>query len=140
MVTKKRLGSERVKPDSRGYLAIERACQGVFSSHPEGMALPGLRFVEALDRGFSPALHTSPSAASGRSHVTALLGVDRDPGGAEHKKIGPHESCGPVVRASARKGGKRAEEGHDDANRWIMVKARLTGLKIYGRQSPIRRA
>ena len=75
MVTKKRSGSERVQPDRTPYLAIERACQGAFSSHPKGMALPGLRFVEALDRGFSPALHTSPSAAPGRSHVTALAGT-----------------------------------------------------------------
>jgi hypothetical protein len=72
MVTKKRCGSERVQPDSGHYLAIERARQGAFSFHPKGMALPGLRFVEALDRAFGPALHTSPSAASGRSHVTAL--------------------------------------------------------------------
>ena len=46
MVTKRRFGSERVQPDSRGYLAIERACQDAFSSHPKGMALPALRFVE----------------------------------------------------------------------------------------------
>ena len=72
MVTKKRSGSERVQPDRTPYLAIERACQGAFSSHPKGMALPALRFVEAFDRAFRPALHTSPSAASGRSHVTAL--------------------------------------------------------------------
>ena len=74
METKKRLGSERVQPDSGCYLAIERARQAAFSSHPKGMVLPALRFVEALDRGFSPALHTSASAASGRSHVTALVG------------------------------------------------------------------
>ena len=74
MVTKKRFGSERVQPDSGHYLAIERARQNAFSSHPKGMALPVLRFVEALDRAFRPALHTSPSAASGRSHVTALAG------------------------------------------------------------------
>ena len=73
MVTKKRLGSERVRAGSRGYLPIKRARQGAFSSHPKGMALPALRFVEALDRAFRPALHTSPSAASGRSHVTASL-------------------------------------------------------------------
>ena len=72
METKKRHGSERVKPDSRGYLAIERACQGASSSHPKGTALPGLRFVEAVDRGFSPALPTSPSAASGGGRVVAL--------------------------------------------------------------------
>jgi hypothetical protein len=74
MVTKKRFGSERAQPDSSGYLAIERARQNASSSHPEGMALPGLRFVEAFDRAYWPALHTSPSAASGRSHVTALVG------------------------------------------------------------------
>ena len=74
MVTKNRSGSERVQPGSRGYLAIERARQSGFSSHPMGMALPVLRFVEALDRAFWPAPHTSPSAASGRSHVTALAG------------------------------------------------------------------
>ena len=75
METKKRPGSERVQPDSGHYLAIERARQGAFSSHPKGMALPALGFVEALDRGLSPALHTSPSPASGRSHVTASLMV-----------------------------------------------------------------
>ena len=87
METKKRSGSERVQPDSKCYLAIERARQGAFSSHPKGMALPALMtkphrhqtvlgfvIVEALDRAFRPALHTSPSAASGRSHVTALAG------------------------------------------------------------------
>jgi hypothetical protein len=79
METKKRPGSEGVKPDSRRYLAIERACQVAFSSHPEGKALPALRFVEALDRGFSPALPTSPSAASGRSHVTVSSVVGLDP-------------------------------------------------------------
>lgn len=61
-------------PDSGGYLAIERAYQGAPSAHPKGMALPALRFVEALDRGFNPALRTSPCAASGRSNVTALAG------------------------------------------------------------------
>jgi hypothetical protein len=75
METKKRSGSERVQPGSSGYLAIERARQGAFLSHPKGMAVPALRFVEALDRAFWPALHTSPSAASGRSHVTALVGA-----------------------------------------------------------------
>ena len=72
METKKRPGSERVKPDSGRYLAIERACQGAFSSHPSGMAPPALHFVEALDRAFWPALPTSPAAASGGRHVTAL--------------------------------------------------------------------
>ena len=79
MVTKSRSGSERVKPGSGGYLAIERARQGGFASHPKGMALPALRFVEALDRAFRPALHTPPGAASGRSHVTALAGHDFRP-------------------------------------------------------------
>lgn len=79
MVTKKRSGSERVQPGRRSYLAIERARQDAFSSHPEGMALPVLRFVEALDRAFRPALPTSPSAASGRSHVTALAGGEFGP-------------------------------------------------------------
>ena len=74
MEAKKRPGSERVQAGSSCYLPIERARQGAFSSHPKGMALPALRFVEALDRAFWPALHTSPSAASGRSHVTALAG------------------------------------------------------------------
>ncbi len=73
MVTKKRYGSEQVQPGSFVYLAIERARQNAFSSHPKGMALPALRFVEAFDRAFRPSLHTSPSAASGRSHVTALV-------------------------------------------------------------------
>ncbi len=79
MVMEKRLGSERVQPDSGYYLAIKRAFQGVFPSHPEGMALPALRFVEALDRGFSPARRTTPSAASGRRHVAASLVVGLDP-------------------------------------------------------------
>ena len=74
MVTNKRSGSERVQPGNLGYLAIERARQDACSSHPKGMALPVLRFVEALDRALRPALHTSPSAASGSSHVTALAG------------------------------------------------------------------
>jgi hypothetical protein len=79
METKRRSGSERVQPDSRGYLAIERACQDAFSSHPEGMALPALRIVEALDRALWPALRTSPCAASGRTHVTALAGSRFEP-------------------------------------------------------------
>lgn len=73
MESKKRSGSEGVQPGSRSYLAIERARQSAFSAHPKGMALPVLRFVEALDRAFRPALPTSPSAASGRGHVTALV-------------------------------------------------------------------
>jgi hypothetical protein len=72
METKKRPGSEQVQPDSKGYLANERACQGASSSHLQGMALPGLRFVVAFDGGFSPALQTSPCAESGRNLVTAL--------------------------------------------------------------------
>ena len=79
METEKRPGSKRVQAGSRGYLPIERARQDAFSSHPKGMALPGLRFVEALDRAFRPALHTSPSAASGRSHVTTLAGGGSEP-------------------------------------------------------------
>ena len=75
MVTKSRFGSERVRPGSKGYLAIERARQSGFASHPKGMALPVLGFVEALDRAFRPALHTSSSPASGRRHVTALVGA-----------------------------------------------------------------
>jgi len=74
MVTKKRLGSERVQAGSRDYLPSERAWQGVFSSHPKGMALPALRFVEALDRRFYAALRASPRAASSRRHVMALAG------------------------------------------------------------------
>ena len=54
MEMKKRHGSERVQPDSWRYLAIERACQGVFSFHPSGKAQPALRVVEALDRAFGP--------------------------------------------------------------------------------------
>ena len=79
MVTKSRSGSERVQPDSGHYLAIERPRQDGFSSHPKGMPLPALRFVEALDRAFRPVLPTSPSAASGRSHVTALAGCQSRP-------------------------------------------------------------
>ena len=75
MVTKSRSGSEQVQPGSFAYLAIERARQRGFASHPKGMALPVLGFVEALDRAFRPALHTSSSPASGRSHVTALAGM-----------------------------------------------------------------
>jgi hypothetical protein len=74
MVTKKRIGSERVQPASRSYLAIEQARRDAFSSHPKGMTLPELRFVEALDRALWPDLPTSSSAASGASHVTALAG------------------------------------------------------------------
>ena len=55
MATKKRSGSERVQPGSLRYLAIERARQRAFSSHPKGMDLPALRFVETLDRGLAPA-------------------------------------------------------------------------------------
>jgi len=54
MATKERFGSERMQPDSRGYLASERACQGALSSHPKGKTLPALRFVEALDRAAGP--------------------------------------------------------------------------------------
>jgi len=77
MVTKKRLGSERVQAGSRDYLPSERAKrsgQGAFASHPKGMALPAHRLVEALDRRSCYALRASPCAASGRSHVTALAG------------------------------------------------------------------
>ena len=65
MEANKRRGSERVQPDSGHYLAIERACQGAYSSHPKGKALPALRVVEALDRGVSPDLRTPPCTASG---------------------------------------------------------------------------
>ena len=41
MVTKKCLGSERVKRNSPSYLANQRACQGAFASHLKGMALAG---------------------------------------------------------------------------------------------------
>ncbi len=54
MEMKKRPESDRVQPDSGFYLAIERARQGAFSSHPKGMALPAPRFVEALDRASGP--------------------------------------------------------------------------------------
>jgi hypothetical protein len=78
MVTKKRTGSERVQPGSRRYLAIERALQSAFSSHPKGMALPVLRGVEALDRALRPASHAPPSAASGRtmSRLSLIAGLD----------------------------------------------------------------
>ena len=75
MEAKKRPGSERVQLDCKGYLAIERARQDAFLSHPKGMAPPALRFVEALDRAFRPAIRTSRCAASGESHVTALVGA-----------------------------------------------------------------
>jgi hypothetical protein len=77
MVTKTRSGSERVKPGSGDYLASERAKrsgQGAFASHPEGMALPAHRIVEALARRARYVLRASPRAASGRSHVTAPAG------------------------------------------------------------------
>ena len=73
MVTKDCSGSERVKRNSRVYFANEQVCQGDFSSHPKGMALPAHRFVEALNRWTRTALHASPRAASGRSHVPALV-------------------------------------------------------------------
>ena len=79
MATKKRPESERVQPDSCRYPAIERVYQGASSSHQKGKALPALRFVEALDRGFGPALPTSPSPAFGRSDVTALVGSGFEP-------------------------------------------------------------
>ena len=47
MLAKRCSGSERVTPGSLDYLAIERACQGAFASHPEGMAL--LSLVLGLD-------------------------------------------------------------------------------------------
>lgn len=68
----KRSGSEQMQPDRRRYLAIERARHDALSSHPKGRALPAQRSVEAPDRALRPSLHTSPSAALGRSHVTAL--------------------------------------------------------------------
>jgi len=73
MVTKTCSGSERVKRNRDAYFANEQACQGVFSSHPTGMALPAPHFVEALGRRGSYALHTSPRAASGRSYVPTLV-------------------------------------------------------------------
>ena len=79
MVTKKRLGSERVQPDSGHYLAIEPACQGAFASHPKGMALPAHDFVEALDRRFPYALRTSPRPASCRSMSRLSLVAGLDP-------------------------------------------------------------
>ena len=54
METKERSGSERVPPDSRRYLAIERACQSALSSHPKDKALSALRVVKALDRAAGP--------------------------------------------------------------------------------------
>ena len=79
MESKERSGSERAQPDSSGYLAIERERQDALSAHPKGMALPAPRCVEALDRAVRPALLTSPSATSGRSHVTNLLKGILDP-------------------------------------------------------------
>ena len=73
METKKQFGSERVQPDSLHYLAIERARQAAFLFHPKGMTLTVPGVVEAPDRGLGPALRTSPSPASARSHVTALI-------------------------------------------------------------------
>jgi hypothetical protein len=78
MVTKKRSGSEGAKTGSGAYLTGERAKQsdeGAFSSHPEGMALPAHRIVQALARRVRYALRAFPHAASGRSHVTALAGT-----------------------------------------------------------------
>jgi hypothetical protein len=72
MVTKTCFGSERVKPDSFHYLAIEQACQGAFASHPEGMTLAAPCFVEALGRSVSYALGASPRIASGTSHGPGL--------------------------------------------------------------------
>ncbi len=79
MATKKRPGSERGQLGSQAYLAIERARQGAFASHPKGMVLPALRFVEALDRGASPAIRTSPPAASCKtmSRLSLVGGLDR---------------------------------------------------------------
>ena len=57
-------GSKRVQPDKGSYLAIERAYHDSLASHPEGKAVPALRVVEGIDRGFYPALHPSPSTAS----------------------------------------------------------------------------
>src|SRR5215813_13877858 len=75
MVTKMRSGSERVQPGSRDYLAIEQACQSGLSSHPKGMALPVPdRRRSARTGAYWPALRASPSPASSRSHVTALIG------------------------------------------------------------------
>ncbi len=75
MVTKKRSGSERVQPDSNCYLAIERARQGAFSSHPKGLTLPALRFVEALDRGCAPLFaHLLAQHPAGSGHGLAGSG------------------------------------------------------------------
>jgi len=79
MVTKKRPESEREQPDSGHYLANERACQGAFSSHPAGMVLPAPGFLDALGRGFNPDLRSSRRPASGRRHVTALVGSQSSP-------------------------------------------------------------
>ena len=78
MVTKKRSGSERVQPDSGYYLAIERARQGAFASHPKGMALPLLRFVEALERATSPlvTLRLAQHPAGSMSRLSLAGGPD----------------------------------------------------------------
>jgi hypothetical protein len=74
MATKNRYDSEREQAGSSAYLSNERACQGDFSYHPRGMPLTAHRFVEALDRWTRTALHAFPRDASGRGHVTALVG------------------------------------------------------------------
>jgi hypothetical protein len=75
MVTKKRNGSERAKPGRKPYLAIERACQCVFSSHPKGMTVPALRFVEALNRGAAPLFaHLLAQHPAGSCHGLAGSG------------------------------------------------------------------
>ena len=79
MLTKKCSGSERVKRNSTAYWANERARQGAFASHLEGMALPTPCFVEALDRRHCYALRASPHIAFGRSHVVALAGAGFGP-------------------------------------------------------------
>ena len=73
MESKRRLGSERVQPDGGHYLAVERACQGAFSTHPKGMALLAHRIVEPLDRSYRSALRDPPRVESSRSHVTILV-------------------------------------------------------------------
>ena len=92
MAAKSPFGSERVQPGSKGYLAIERARQRGFAPHPEGMALPVLRFVEALDRASRPALHTSPGAASGIPMSRLSLTSGSDPKPIVEKRAGNGEA------------------------------------------------
>ena len=56
------------------------------------MELPAMRVVEALDRGFSPALHTSPGAASGIPMSRLSLTSGSDPKPIVEKRAGNGEA------------------------------------------------